>query len=270
MNQLTIKEDTSFDTILRDVESMQKMCASLLRTKHYQTLGEAGVFAIVQKAKSLNINPLEALNGGLYYLQGKVGMSSEMMASLIRQHGHSIIKDQKSDNTICILHGRRVDNGDTWTVSFSMEDAKRAGLAKNMYEKYPGIMLYNRAMSMLSRQLFPDVIKGAGYTADELAEIKSNNSYSSGNESSFIEVQNRVTISQEHAQEINSILLGCPAEYQAQVMSFIKKSPILAESIEDLPVEFYDRVKTAALRKRAEFSEKSEIKEVEQEHKVAS
>src|SRR6188768_2288966 len=130
--QVAIREEGGFDTILKDVEVMQNMCAQLMKSKHYQVMGEAGIFAIVQKARSLNINPLEALNGGLYYINGKIGMSSEMMASLIRQAGHSIVKDPKSDDKICILLGKRRDNGDTWHVSFSMEDAKRAGLAKNM------------------------------------------------------------------------------------------------------------------------------------------
>ncbi len=176
-SQLAIKEEVCFDTMLADIGKMQALSAKLMQSKHYQAMGESGIFAIVQKAKSLNVNPLEALNGGLYYVQGKVGMSSEMMASLIRQQGHSIIKDPKSDNTICILHGKRVDNGDTWTVSFSEADARKAGLYKNIYEKYPAIMLYNRTMSMLARQLFPDVIKGAGYTMDELREIGANKSF---------------------------------------------------------------------------------------------
>lgn len=246
------KEEVSFEVLLRDVEMMQKMCSSLIKTKHYQTLGEAGIFAVIQKAKSLNINILEALNGGLYYLQGKVGMSSEMMASLIRQQGHSVIKDQKSDNSVCILHGKRADNGDTWTVSFSMEDARRAGLAKNMYEKYPGIMLYNRAMSMLARQLFPDVIKGAGYTMDELVEIKGNSSPIQHEE---VEVVKQL-ISSEEAEELLDILSGCSDEYVEQVNKFIKREPICAATIHDLPVEFYDRVKKAALKKREENKEK--------------
>lgn len=245
--QIVNREEVCFEAVLKDVETMQKMCISLMRTKHYQTMGEAGLFAIVQKAKSLNIHPLEALNGGLYYVQGKVGMSSEMMASLIRQQGHSIIKDPKSDNSVCILHGKRADNGDTWTVIFSMEDAKRAGLAKNMYDKYPGIMLYNRAMSMLARQLFPDVIKGAGYTHEELMEIKQNNPVQNLQETSEVEI-----ISKEQGDELMDILSECEFEYQNTVINFIKKPPINAESLYELPIAFHERVKTAALRKREE------------------
>lgn len=248
-SQLAIRDEINFDVVLSDIETMQKMCSSLMKTKHYQAMGEPGIFAIVQKAKSLNIHPLEALNGGMYYVQGKVGMSSEMMASLIRQAGHSVVKDSKSDNSICILHGKRADNGDTWTISFSMEDAKRAGLAKNMYEKYPGIMLYNRAMSMLARQLFPDVIKGAGYTREELMEIKPSNVQ-------VVEESVSEVITEAQGDEIFQILESCEVEYQNQVLAFIKKAPINAESIYQLPANLFEKVRSAALKKSDEARKK--------------
>ena len=164
-NELVVKEE-KFD-LLADIDQTQNAVKKLLQTKHYQQLGEAGIFAIIQKAKSLKIDPVDALGGGLYFLNGKTGMSAEMMNTLIRSNGHSIIKDSKSNDHICILHGKRADNGDTWTESFSIEDAKRAGIYKNVWEKYPRNMCFNRALSNLARQLFPDVIKGC-YEIEEL------------------------------------------------------------------------------------------------------
>lgn len=160
--------DERFD-LLGDIEQTQNAVKKLLMTKHYQALGEAGIFAIIQKAKSLKISPVDALGGGLYFTNGKVGMSAEMMNTLIRSHGHSITKDPKSDDQKCILHGKRSDNGDTWTESFSIEDAKRAGIYKEAtpWGKYPRNMCFNRALSNLARQLFPDVIKGC-YEIEEL------------------------------------------------------------------------------------------------------
>lgn len=171
MNQLTVKEEFSFAKFAEDVEMMTKVCKQLMATKHYVNLGEAGIFAILQKSKALNIDPFDGLNGGLYFVQGKVGMSTELMSALIRKSGHSVIKDEKSDDTICVLHGKRADNGDTWTQSFSMGDARKAGIDRGIFLKYPAIMLYNRAMSALARQLFSDVIKGCGYVKEELYEI---------------------------------------------------------------------------------------------------
>lgn len=161
----------NFDKFAQDVELLTKVCKQLMNTRHYTSLGEAGIFAILQRSKAMNIDPFDALNGGMYYINGKVGMSTELMASLIRKAGHTVVKDPQSDDSICILHGKRCDTDDQWTSTFSMVDADRAGLKKNMFLKYPSIMLYNRAMSTLARQLFPDVIKGCGYEKDELEEI---------------------------------------------------------------------------------------------------
>jgi len=251
--QVQEKDEVCFDTILSDIETMQKMSKQLMQSKHYAAMGEAGIFAIVQKAKSLGINPLEALNGGLYYVQGKVGMSTEMMASLIRQQGHSIVKDPKSDNSICILHGRRKDNGDTWTVSFSMQDAQKAGLAKNMYDKYPNIMLYNRACSTLARQLFPDVIKGTGYTLEELHEIKNNSTIIKDEP---IPVQK---ISDEQFQALND-MIGEDDTYREKVMKFLNQS-LRINSLFELPENMYDRVMAGAQRNEQERLKK--IQEIE-------
>lgn len=254
MNSLTIREVPSMEYVMKDLENVQKMCAMLMRTKHYQKLGEDGIFAIVLKARSLNIDIFDALNGSLYYLQGKVSMSSEMMNALIRSKGHSITKDKSSDDTICILHGKRADNGNEWTVSFSMADAKRAGLARGLYEKYPPAMLYNRCMSMLARQLFPDEIKGVSYTNEELIEIKNSD------RQKIIEntIETVELITDEQATELLDILSECDEGYRKAVMSFIAKPPINANSISDLPAAMYARVKIAAVAKREEARKTTE------------
>jgi len=256
--------NTDFESMLGDIKQMQDQCKALLQTKHYAAMGEAGIFALLQKAKSLNINPISALNGALYFVQGRVGMSTEMMATLIRRAGHSIIKDPKSDNSICILHGKRADNGDTWTCSFSLEDAKRAGLLKNMYDKYPAVMLYNRACSMLARQLYPDVIDGCGYDLAELKEIaESKSSGFTSQQPSVnpmelqVEPQPVERISSEQGSELLDILNACDPDYKAKVCAFIKLPPHNAQSVLELPVSLHAKFRSGALQKRAEWEIKS-------------
>ncbi len=169
-NDLVKNESNSVD-VLTELQNTEKVVQALMQSKHYSKMGSEGVYAIVHKSKSLGVNIIDALNGGLYYVQGKVGMSTELMACLIRAQGHSISRDPKSTPSNCILIGKRKDTGDVWQSSFSIDDAKRAGIFKSTWEKYPDVMCYNRAMSKLARQLFPDIIKGAGYTKDELDEI---------------------------------------------------------------------------------------------------
>lgn len=253
--EIAVKDELNFETMLSDIDNIQKMSQKLMMSKHYQAMGEAGIFAIVQKAKSLGMNPLEALNGGLYYVNGKVGMSTEAMASLIRQQGHSVSKDPKSDNNICILNGKRADTGDTWTIRFSMDDARKAGIAKHMYEKWPAIMLYNRAMSTLARQLFPDVIKGAGYTLDELKEISASKGAAPVEMEDVTEMANV-----EQIHELLHLIGRTPADYQNRVIDFLNKHGLVDDKITmDLYNQTHDRVN----KKLEEIQEelKKEVKE---------
>jgi hypothetical protein len=157
--------------VLTELQHTEKVVAGLMSSKHYAKMGHDGIYAIVQKAKSLGISPMDALNGGAYYVQGKVELHSQMMNSLIRAKGHSIQKDDASTSTNCILIGKRADNGDKWTVSFSVDDAKRAGIYKphGPWEKYTEAMCFARALSMLARQLFPDVIVDT-YVSGEISD----------------------------------------------------------------------------------------------------
>lgn len=171
-------EIVPFETQLAELEKIQDTCAKLLKTRHYQSFGEAGIHAVISRAKTLGIHPFEALNNGFYCVNGRVNMTTEFQAALVRRKGHSISKDPKSNSECVILHGKRADNGDTWTCSFSKEDAERAGLWNTAtWKKYPSAMLYNRCMSMLFRQLFPDLSLGLGYCDDEVAEITKTGDY---------------------------------------------------------------------------------------------
>lgn len=159
MNDLVPKEKNITD-VLSELQNTQKLVGALMQTKHYAKMGAEGIYAIVQKAQSMGIPVMDALNGALYVVGGKIEMTSQMMNRLIRMKGHSITKDPRSTNELCILHGKRADTKDTWTVSFGLSDARRAGLIKpnGTWEKYPAAMCFNRALSTLARQLFPDVI----------------------------------------------------------------------------------------------------------------
>lgn len=256
---LATQAEDDFSKKLKELDLIQDTCKKLLQTKHYQNLGEAGIHAIIARSKSLGIHPFEALNGGFHCINGKVGMSTEMMAALVRQRGHSIIKDPKSTNECVILHGKRADTGDTWTCSFSKEDAIAAGLwTTATWKKYPGIMLYNRCMSMLFRQLFPDLSLGAGYVEDELKEITKTGDYSLNHsfdpaqlplaesevqpkkEEKKREIKDKTPISEEQVKCLNYFFQGYDAYKETIMKALDKKYDI--KSIETIPVEIYDEL----------------------------
>lgn len=148
------------------------MAEQAVTSKMYRGIGEkSGVMMVMLAARELGIAPMQALNGGLNIISGKVEISARMMNAMIRRAGHSITIEE-SDDTKCILTGKRADNGDTATSVFTINDAKLAGLIKpgGGWTKFPKDMCFARALSRLARQLFSDVI-GIGYVEGEISGV---------------------------------------------------------------------------------------------------
>lgn len=242
--ELQTQQNWNPQVVMEDLNNTQKMCNALMQTPHYKKMGAEGIFAIVQKAKALKLNPMDALNGGMYCVQGKVEMSSNMMMTLIRKENHSVTKDKRSDDTICILHGKRKDNGDTWTESFSITDAKRAGIYKNTWEKFPRNMLFARALSNLARQLFPDVIGGC-YVEGEISQAPKLTEWSDlkGQEPTPHSLDKAVdyeVISPEELKTLESKL----AEHQEikdSLLQWLKKNKNTSD-LAHLPAEIYPKM----------------------------
>ena len=254
-NEVVTQND--FTKQLAELDKIRETCAKLLQTKHYSQLGESGIHAIMARAKALGIHPFEALNGGFYCINGKVGMSTEMMSALIRQRGHSVIKDPKSNNECVILHGKRSDNGDTWTCSFSRADAEAAGLWNGpTWRKYPGVMLYNRCMSMLFRQLFSDLSLGAGYVEDELKEITKTGDYAQSLPEIPVEVIAVPEVRYPSKDEVSLfglVMKKCPDDFKAIMREVINTK--YEGSVEKIPHSEFQLFLEQAKAKSMEVSD---------------
>lgn len=149
------------------------MAKQAVDSKMYRGIGDqAGVMMIMLAARELGIPPMQALNGGLNIIQGKVEISARMMSALIRRAGHHISIKESTDRS-CTLVGRRSDTGEMQSASYTIEEAQKAGLIKNGggWTKCPKDMCFARAMSRLARQLFSDVI-GIGYVEGEIKAVE--------------------------------------------------------------------------------------------------
>ncbi len=210
-------------TELAVIEKNMAICNQLLTLPHYKKLGAEGLLAILMVADALGVDKRLALNGGLYLAKsGCIEMRAATMALLIRKNGHSVVKDPKSDNKICILHGKRADNGDTWIASFSVQEAINAGLINNYdnaWKKYPADMLYNRALSRLARQLFPDVI-GNCYVEGEISQAPKLDE----------KVNRNVTVNFEEAETIEEPTSKFDEMAQDLWLMFLEKNPGIAST----------------------------------------
>lgn len=149
------------------------MAEQAVSSKMYRGIGEkAGVMMIMLAARELGIPPMQALNGGINIIQGKVEISARMMSALIRKSGHQI-SIKENGHTSCTLLGKRSDTGEILEVSYTLDEAQKAGLVKagGGWTKCPKDMCFARALSRLARQLFSDVI-GIGYVEGEIKPVE--------------------------------------------------------------------------------------------------
>ena len=124
------------------------------------------ILACVATGRSLGLSDMSALRS-INIIDGKASFSAELMVSLVRERGHSIQGNFSGDS--CTVVGKRADNGDEMSVTWTTEMARQAGLAgKDNWKKYAPSMLWARAVSQLCRMLFADCFAGATYTPEEL------------------------------------------------------------------------------------------------------
>lgn len=114
--------------------------------------------------------PVAQIFTGIHVIEGRPSMSAELMGALIRRAGHRIrMSGDKTTASAEIV--RRDDPEFTYRSTFTIEDAKQAGLlGKDVWKKYPAAMLLARAVSAVARAGASDVLAGVSYVPEELGE----------------------------------------------------------------------------------------------------
>jgi len=124
--------------------------------------------AIMLKGYELGLS----LSGSFEYIhivEGKPSLSPRgALALILASPLNGGVKITEGDNK-CTVWMKRADNGFEYTVSWSLDDAKTAGVVKpgSGWEKYPANMIRWRAIGFCADVVFPD-ITGGMKRADEL------------------------------------------------------------------------------------------------------
>lgn len=126
------------------------------------------VLVIAMKGAEIGIPPMQALSH-IHVIDGKPTMSAELMAALVQRAGHKLRVIETTAER-CTVEGERLDDpGHPSRLTWSMDDAKRAGVGgKGPWRSYPAAMLRARAISALCRFQFADVLAGVSYVPEEL------------------------------------------------------------------------------------------------------
>lgn len=135
--------------------------------KHFDTVPK--VYAAITLGQELGLAPWAALNN-IFVIGGKPSINANLMLSLIQSSGLLTEFDVDVNEARAIVKMSRRGVG-SYTSTFGMDDAKRAGLLSGnnsrMWNTYPKAMLKARAIADCARTLFADVLLGM-YTPDEL------------------------------------------------------------------------------------------------------
>lgn len=130
----------------------------------------ANVMIALELGNALGIAPTTALYG-INVIQGKPTLGAETMRAVVLAHGHRFDVIAFSDTEAVVRVARRERPEDTSDFSFTIADARRAGLAGGNYDKYPKAMLLARATTQACRAIFPDVLAGVSYAPEELEPV---------------------------------------------------------------------------------------------------
>lgn len=167
MNVPIVREDAaimpqSFEGMLAQADVLVKSGLLPVEIK-----SPAAAVAIMLTGRELGIPPMQAFRS-IYVVKGKPTLSAQLMGALILRAGHTY-KIMESSNTRCEIEFTR-RNGQAYRHEFTMDDAKRAGLANSAtWQAYPKALLFSRCMSAGARVAMPDVLAGM-YTPEELAD----------------------------------------------------------------------------------------------------
>ena len=128
------------------------------------------VLGAVLLGREYGLGPLESLRN-IDVIDGSPGPSAELLLRLYRRAGHTLDVKQ-ADAQGAVVTGTRGDTGERITVSFTLEDAARAGLitvgdnnevkARSArgnpmpWETYTADLLWARCVTRLVRRLAPD------------------------------------------------------------------------------------------------------------------
>jgi hypothetical protein len=126
----------------------------------------ANLLYLVMAGIDAGFRPMQALE--LYdMIQGKPALSAEGKRVAMLRDGHEFETVEESA-TSCTVRGRR-RGSQTWhTASYTLDEAKKAGLIKpgSNWDKHPSDMLFARATARLCRRYFPDVAAGVATIED--------------------------------------------------------------------------------------------------------
>ena len=151
------------------VSDMQVIAQQVSRSGLYG-LNESQAFTLMMLAHSRGLHPVQAVER-YHVIQGKPAMKADAMLAEFQAHG-GVITWHKHETQVCSATFEAPAVREPVTITWTIEDAKRAELMKNtMWHKYPRQMLRARVISEGVRMTMPGIVIGI-YTPEEVSDFE--------------------------------------------------------------------------------------------------
>jgi hypothetical protein len=161
---------TTFEEVQR-MASMVVAAGMFKATDKNQAVAQA-TMALMQGLE-IGISPMQA-STGITVINGRMCIWGSLVPALIWRAGHRIEETLfgEGDAMVATCKITRSDNNVEIERSFSMQDAKKAGLLDKPgpWKQYPKRMLAMRARGFAANDGVPDVLRGM-YTVEEMQDV---------------------------------------------------------------------------------------------------
>lgn len=172
MNELALRAQTQLAPVAGQLDPMT--VASVFRASGMfpDIQSEAAAATKIIIGRGLGITDFDAMSG-LHIIKGKAVLAANLMAAAIKRAGKYDYRSFVNDDEARIEFRQRTHDGGWETIgitSFTMDDARRAGLGGDNWRKYPKAMLFARCISAGYKQHCPDALGAAPVYVQELGE----------------------------------------------------------------------------------------------------
>ena len=145
----------------RDFGELERLAKRCIDSRLFKVASPDAALVIMLTGASLGLSPVASLRG-IHVIEGKSVLSSDLLVAVVLKSGQcqrwTVVETTPAQ---CVIEAHRKGQPDAHRHVWTMEMAKRAGLAhKDTWQKYPAAMLRARCSSELARIVFPDVMFG--------------------------------------------------------------------------------------------------------------